>query len=276
MNKRHPIQAPTALRCVGMALVGAIAISSHAQEENPPSTPTVDPAAPPWTYSLGLRTEITDLRYPGTQKLHLNLGLRYGPWRIGPTDGSNWHRFGQVLQDHSLIYDLRQDSKWSMALSGSIINLDQSGQFDAFKAGRKTLRAKAGLDYRLPNRWSVGLIATQDLFMRGDGTTLSPVVTYRHPMSEDSTWMLSQSLTWANAAHWQTQQHLAPSAATHQGTGFGELGTQLAYRHRLTRHWALFSQLAAQRPLQPIVTSASTSAPHWNYSAQLGVMYFDQ
>jgi len=275
MNKRHPIHDPTALRCVGMALVGAIAISSHAQEENPPSTPTVDPAAPPWTYSLGLRTEITDLRYPGTQKLHLNLGLRYGPWRIGPTDGSNWHRFGQVLQDNNLTYDLRQDSKWSMAVSGNIINLDQSGQFDALKAGRKTLRAKAGVDYRLPNRWSVGLITTQDLFMRGDGTTLSPTLSYRQPINEVSTLMLSQSMTWANSAHWQTQQALEPLSRTHQGSGLGEYAVQLAYRQRLSPHWAFFSQLGAQHTLSPVQTPLTT-APIWNYSAQLGVMYFDQ
>lgn len=264
----------TLMQCMACVAASSMVCDSRAQTTASADAPAaLDPT--PWTYSIGLRTEVPDLHHPGSIQLRASLGLRYGRWRIGQTDGQNWHRFGQVLQDNSLTYDLRQDTRWGVSLSGSIVNLDNNSQFDALKAGRKTLRAKAGLDYRLPNRWSVGLIATQDLFMRGDGTTLSPVVTYRHPLSEDSTWMLSQSLTWANAAHWQTQQHLAPSAATHQGTGFGELGTQLAYRHRLTRHWALFSQLAAQRPLQPIVTSASTSAPHWNYSAQLGVMYFD-
>jgi outer membrane scaffolding protein for murein synthesis (MipA/OmpV family) len=265
----------TLLQCMACVAACSLACDSRAQ-----TTALADaPAAPgpqPWTYSIGLRTEMPDLRQPGSLQLRASLGLRYGRWRIGQTDGQNWHRFGQALQDNSLTYDLKQDTQWSVSLSGSIVNLDNSGQFDALKAGRKTLRAKAGLDYRLPNRWSLGLIATQDVFMRGEGTTLSPVVNYRQPLSEDSTLMFSQSLTWANAAHWQTQQHLAPSAATHQGTGFGELGTQLAYRHRLSRHWALFSQLAAQRALQPIVTSSSTSAPYWNYSAQLGVMYFDQ
>ncbi len=266
----------TLLRRVACVAASGMACQSGAQTEAASSPAEPQASGPtPWTYSIGLRTEVTDLHHPGTIKLRASLGLRYGRWRIGQTDGQNWHRFGQVLQDSSLTYDLRQDAKWSASLSGSIVNLDNNSQLDALKAGRKTLRAKAGLDYRLPNRWSVGLIATQDLFMRGDGTALSPVVAYRHPLSEDSTLMLSQSFTWANAAHWQTQQHLAPNAAIHQGSGFGELGTQLAYRHRLTRHWAFFSQLAAQRPLQPIVTTSSTSAPHWNYSAQLGVMYFE-
>lgn len=227
----------------------------------------------PWTYSVGLRTEMANMSHPGSMKLRASLGLRYGQWRIGQTDGTDWHRFGQVLQDSSLTYDVRQDTKWSVSVSGSIINLDNNGQFDALKAGRKTLRAKAGLDYRLPNRWSIGLIATQDMLMRGDGSTLSPTLSYRHPLTDHSTLMLSQSVTWGNAAHWQAQQHLDPNSTTHRGTGFGDIGTQLAYRHRLSRHWAWSGQLSAQRPLHPIFPS--TLPMHWNYAGQLGVVYFD-
>jgi hypothetical protein len=273
MRAQSPITRSTALQGLVSVLLGGWALSSWAQDPAP-ETPPPAASPTPWTYSLGLRSDIADLRHPGTQKLHLNLGLRYGRWRIGSTDGSNWHRFGQVLQDSGLAYDLRQDSKWSMAVSGSIINLDQSGQFDAIKAGRKTLRAKAGVDYRLPNRWSVGLIATQDLFMRGDGTTLSPTLTYRHPLSEVSTLMLSQSMTWASSAHWQTQQALDPLARTHQGTGLGEYAVQLAYRQRLSLHWAFFSQLGAQHTLSPVHPSSLNTIPSWNYSGQFGVVYF--
>jgi outer membrane scaffolding protein for murein synthesis (MipA/OmpV family) len=233
------------------------------------------PVAPAWTYSLALRTEIANLSHPGSMKLRPSLGLRYGRWRIGQTDGTYWHRFGQVLQDSNLTYDVRQDTKWSVSLSGSLINLDKDSHFDAFKAGRKTLRAKAGLDYRLPNRWSVGLIVTQDVFMRGDGTTFSPTLTYRQPLTDHSTLMLSQSVTWGSASHWQTQQNLNPEGITHQGAGWGSLGTQLAYRHQLSRHWGVFSQLSAQRTLQPIFSSSLYSTPEWTYSGQLGVVYFD-
>jgi len=252
------------------------ALNTWAQETPPNTSPAAEaPTATPWTYSLGLRTDIPDLNHPGSMKVRASLGLRYGRWRIGQTDGTDWHRFGQVLQDSNLTYDVRQDAKWSVSLSGSIINLDNDSQFDALKAGRKTLRAKAGLDYRLPNRWSVGLVATQDLFMRGDGTTLSPTLTYRHPLTDHSTWMLSQSVTWGSASHWQTQQHLTPEGITHQGSGWGSIGTQLAYRHKLSKHWGFFSQLGAQRTLQPIFPSTASSATHWTYSGQLGVMYFE-
>lgn len=240
----------------------------------PPVTPEA-PVATPWTYSMGLRTEVPNLSHPGSMKLRPSLGLRYGRWRIGQTDGTDWHRFGQVLQDSNLTYDVRQDSKWSVSLSGSIINLDNDGHFDALKAGRKTFRAKAGLDYRLPNRWSVGLIATQDLFMRGDGTTLSPVLSYRKPLTDQSTLMLSQSMTWGTASHWQARQRLDSEGMTHRGTGFGDVGTRLAYRHKISRHWAMFGELSAQRPLKPIFPSPLSSTPDWTYSAQLGVVYFD-
>ena len=250
--------------------------SAWAQEPPSDTLPATEtPVARPWVYSLGLRTDIPNLSHPGSVKLRASLGLRYGRWRIGQTDGTDWHRFGLVLQDNNLTYDVRQDSKWSVSLSGSIINLDNNSQFDAIKAGRKTLRAKAGLDYKLPNRWSVGLIATQDVFTRGDGTTFSPTLTYRQPLTDHSTLLLSQSVTWGSAAHWQTQQHLAPEGITHQGAGWGSMGTQVAYRHKLSRHWGFFSQIGAQRTLQPLFPSPMSSANHWTYSGQLGVVYFE-
>ena len=273
----HSRWLSTWLRVV-CSLVGCTVLSTWAQESPPATTPPAEPPTPvatPWTYSLSLRTDISNLSHPGDMKLRPSLGLSYGRWRIGPTDGTDWHRFGQVLQDNNLTYDVRQDSKWSVSLSGSIINLDNNSQFDALKAGRKTLRAKAGLDYRLPNRWSVGLIATQDLLMRGDGTSLSPTLTYRQPLTDNSTLMLSQSVTWGNASHWQAQQHLDPDGITHQGAGWGGVSTQLAYRHKLSRHWGFFSQLGAQRALQPIFPSTLSFAPHWTYSGQLGVVYFN-
>ena len=277
MHPNHtPFRGQRAWQRALCGLACCTASSTWAQESPPDNTPAAEtPVTTPWTYSLGLRTEIANLSHPGSMKLRPSLGLRYGRWRIGQTDGTDWHRFGQVLQDSNLTYDVRQDTKWSVSLSGSIINLDNDSHFDTFKAGRKTLRAKAGLDYRLPNRWSVGLIATQDVFMRGDGTTLSPTLSYRQPLTDHSTLMLSQSVTWGSASHWQTQQNLNPEGITHQGAGWGSLGTQLAYRHKLSRHWGFFSQLSAQRTLQPIFSSSLSSTPEWTYSGQLGVVYFD-
>lgn len=249
--------------------------ASHRAKTDASATLPGSPASTPWTYSLGLRTEIPDLDRTGQTRVRASLGLRYGRWRIGQTDGTHWHRFGQALQDSNLTYDLRQDSKWSVSFSGSIINLDQDSHFDALKAGRKTLRAKAGLDYRLPNRWSLGLIATQDVFMRGDGTSLTPTVSYRLPLTDHSTLMLSQSATWASAAHWQAQQRLDANTLVHRGTGFGHISTQLAYRHKLSRHWAVFGQVGAQRSRQPIFSNPLLSSPQWTGSAQFGVLYFD-
>lgn len=267
--------------CMALNAWAQTAATEHTEQADPAAAETATtappetPPAPHWTYSVGLRAEVARLQQPGQLTWRPSLGLRYGRWRIGQTDGQNWHRFGQVLQDSNLTYDVRQDSQWSVSLSGSLINLDKDSHFDAFKAGRKTLRAKAGLDYRLPNRWSVGLIATQDLFMRGDGTSLSPTLTYRKPLTEHSTLMLSQSITWGSASHWQARRRLDPDAIVHQGTGFGQIGTQLAYRHKLSRHWALFSQLGAQRTRAPVFPTPLSAAPEWTYSAQLGVVYFD-
>lgn len=127
-----------------------------------------------FSYSLGAKLDIADLRQFEGFKLRPTVGLRYGRWRIGTVDSSSWTRFGQALQDNSLTYDWLKDAKWQTSLSASVINLEKDATFDVFRSGRKTLRARATLDYKFNRRWVLGLNMTQDLFNRGDGTTLSP------------------------------------------------------------------------------------------------------
>ena len=141
-------------------------------------------------YSLGVKLDITDLRQFEGLKLRPTLGIRYGRWRIGAVDSQSWTRFGQALQDNSLTYDWLKDSKWQTSLSASVVNLERDTTFDAFRAGRKTLRAKASLDYNLNRRWILGLNMTHDLLNRGDGTSLSPTLTYLKTLDDDNALLL--------------------------------------------------------------------------------------
>lgn len=233
----------------------------------------VAPAVSSWDYSLGLRWQASDLRHPGLS-LRPMVGLRYGRWRLGPVDGENWHRFGQVQQDNSLTYDWLRLSNLRTSLSASVLNLERDSTFDALRSGRKTVRGKASVDYFLPNRWSVGVVVTQDLLARGGGTTVSPNWTYREPLSDSSTLLLSQSVTWGSRAYWQSGHQLTPDTPSHEGAGFGSWDTQLTYRHRFRPHWVFFSQAGFSRPIGP--TYAASSAPVTVYNAQLGVLYFSR
>jgi len=242
-------------------------------QDKTPSPPPVDPPVSAWDYSLGLRWQASDLRHPGLS-LRPMLGLQYGRWRLGPVDGENWHRFGQVQQDNNLTYDWLRLSNLRTSLSASVLNLERDSTFDAIRSGRKTVRGKASVDYFLPNRWSVGMVLTQDLMDRGGGTSLSPNWTYREPLSDDSTLLLSQSITWGNRAYWQINQQLNQDMPVHQGRGFGSWDTQLTYRHRFKPHWVFFSQIGLSRAIGPV--HAGNTSPETLYNAQLGVLYFSR
>lgn len=223
-----------------------------------------------FSYSLGAKLDIADLRQFEGFKLRPTVGLRYGRWRIGTVDSSSWTRFGQALQDNSLTYDWLKDAKWQTSLSASVINLDKDATFDAFRSGRKTLRARAILDYKFNRRWVLGLNMTQDLFNRGDGTTLSPTLTYLKPLDDDNALLLSAYTTWATASHWQSLAARQEGSALRTDAGLGSWGVQITHRQRWSPQWAFFTQLSTSRLLEP--SQAVSSSPSWG--GQLSLIYF--
>ena len=240
-------------------------------QETAPAEPTDNVSDPSrWAYSLGAKLDIGDMRRISGLELSPSFGLRYGRWRMGAVDSQTWPQFGRALQDNSLTYDWMKDSQWQTALSASVLNLDQDTTFDAFRSGRKTLRIKASLDYSLNRRWILGLNMTQDLLKRGDGTTLSPTLTYRKPLDNDSALLLSAYTTWATAPHWQTDAARTERSALRQDAGLGVWGAQITYRKRWSPKWAFYTQLSTSRLISP-------SAPERNpqgFGGQLGVIYF--
>ena len=214
--------------------------------------------------------DMGDLRLGTGLTINPTLGLRYGRWRLGAADSQSWPLFGQALKDNNLTYDWLKDTRWQTSLSASIINLDQDGTLDAFRSGRKTLRAKASLDYTLNRQWLLGLNMTQDLLQRGDGTTLSPTLTFRQPLDPNSALLLSTYTTWANAGHWQSQARLSEGSALRQDAGLGSWGAQITLRQRLTPQWAYYAQLSTSRLIAPTQAQAHPQS----LSGQLGVIYF--
>ncbi|WP_158270426.1 hypothetical protein [Limnohabitans sp. 2KL-17] len=236
-------------------------VAENTEPVNPPS---------PWTYSLGTKLDIGDLRQFNGLELRPTLGLRYGRWRVGAVDSQTWPQFGQALQDSNLTYDWMKDSQWQTALSASVLNLDQDATFDAFKAGRKTLRVSASLNYSLNRRWILGMNMTQDLLKRGDGTTLSPTLTYRKTLDKDSALLLSAYTTWATASHWQTDAARTEGSALRQTAGLGIWGAQITYRQRWSPKWAFYSQVSTSRLISP---ATPVRGPQ-GFAGQLGVIYF--
>lgn len=246
--------------------------SSLAWSQEASKLEQVDASAPNarFSYSLGAKLDIADLRQFEGFKLRPTIGVRYGRWRIGAVDSQSWTRFGQALQDNSLTYDWMKDSKWQTSLSASVINLDKDATFDAIKAGRKTLRAKASLNYNLDRRWILGLTMTQDLFNRDDGTSLSPTLTYLKPLEDGNAFLISAYTTWATANHWQSLAARDTGSAVRLDAGLGSWGAQITYRQRFSTQWAFFTQLSTSRLIEP-----SKPVSHvLGWGGQLGIVYF--
>jgi hypothetical protein len=246
---------------------------ARADEAPPPPGPAADEPPSVLYWSLGFRLKADDLQTSSQLSLHPMIGLRYGRWRIGAVDGENWHRFGQLKTDSTLTYDWLNTDKVRTSLSGSIQNLQNDGSFSALEPGTKTLRGKATVDYIGWPRWSVGLVLMQDVLGRGAGTALSPSITYRQPLSEDSTLLLSQSLTWGNAALWATTHRLSPDAQVRQDAGWGSLDGSVTLRQRWKPRWSWYAQLNHSRALGTVYPDSVQDRGVW--STQAGVIYFD-
>lgn len=267
VSLQHKTNIPIGMVMACCVLGCGVAWSQETQTPEPADSITPNSHI---SYSLGSKLEIPDLhRFEGL-KLRPTIGIRYGRWRIGAADSQSWASFGQALQDSNLTYDWLKDTQWQTSLSASVINLDKDATFDAFRAGRKTLRASATLNYKLNRRWILGLNATQDLFNQGDGTSVSPTLTYIKPLDKDSAFLLSLYTTWANESHWQSLAARDTGSALRKDTGLGSWGAQITYRQRWSAQWAIFSQLSTSRLIEPSLPVSNSLS----WGGQLGIIYF--
>lgn len=254
-------------------LLGLPALLAPALRAEEPAAPVQNP---PHTlvWSLGLRLKMDDAARPSDIGARPIIGLRYGRWRSGPVDGSSWHRFGQVRTDNTLTYDWLDSARWRTALSASIVNLQKDSPTEWLESGRKTLRGRAAIDYLGWSHWSVGLVLTQDLLNRGAGTALAPSVTFRQALSEDSTLLIGQSITWATADMWASMHQLSPDTTVHRGRGWGVTDSIVTLRQRWKPQWSWYAQMNRSQVIGPIYPGTDGERTRW--SAQAGVIYFSR
>lgn len=254
----------------GLAALAALAATAWPRAM---ASPAADPGEPPaLRWSLGLRLAFDDRPGAPTAQLRPMLGLRYGRWRTGPVDGERWHRLETVRSDTNLQYDWLDTGHWRTSLSASVVHLDRDSAWGAFAAGRKTLRARATVDHLLGAHWSTGVVLTQDLLQRGGGGSLSPHLSWRWNLDTERSVMLSQSLTWADAPFWATEQRTQPQGLYPQGSGWGHQERWLLYRQRLRPQVSWFAQLQWRRSLAAAPVGGEVERTAW--LGQLGVVYF--
>lgn len=252
-----------------------LTLAAAAWSEDPPPTIHGETRPSELVWSLGFRLGMDDMGQPGHLGLRPMIGLRYGPWRTGAVDGESWHRFGQIVTDNTLTYDLLDSVNWRTSLSASIVNLQRNSTFDAVQSGRKSVRGRATIDYMGWSHWSAGLMVTQDLLGRGAGTAWTPSVTYRQALTNSSTILLSQSFTWARSDLWRYIPQPDLSLNLDQASRWGtSMDTSLTLRQRWKDHWSWFAQISRNQTLKAGDPLAHDGQTRW--AGEIGLIYFQR
>jgi len=227
---------------------------------------------PLWDYALGGTFKSSDLaQFTRTAGLEPVVGLRYGRWKLGIGDGTEWLRFNSFRKDSSLDYKWLDTHRYSLSLSLQLHTLTGGEGSDAPESGPRTVRGRAVANMAITRRWQAGLAFTQDLLGKGDGSTLGFGVSYAWPLDPRSELVLNAGLTWGTAGHWRNAYGPLRLGADTLRTGIDSWGLGLGYKHRLARHWAWFGSLSFSGDRGPM---AELPGNHKGRSGQIGLLYF--
>lgn len=225
-----------------------------------------------WDYTLGGTFKTSNLaKLPSSAGLEPIAGLKYGRWKLGIGDGSEWLRFNSFRKDSSLDYTWLDTRRYSLSVSMQFHTLTAGEGSDAPDSGQRTVRGRAIGSMAITHRWSVGASWTQDLLNKGDGSTLGLGVSYVWPLDDQTEMVLNSGLTWGTAEHWRNAYGPHRLGAETLNTGINSWGWGLNYKHRFDRHWAWFASMSYASDVGPLGRLLGT---HSVGAGQAGLLYF--
>jgi hypothetical protein len=260
------------MKILSLVLLGIHCIAFGQDKPEPNANPAPKPEGTELIYVVGARIRIVDFaNTSGNTKLSPLLGFKYGRWKVGTNaDVDEWLIFSGFRKEPTLSYDFFQSDRIKTAFSLRIQNLTTGEAFDFTEPGRKTLRGRALLNYKLADRTYLGFELTRDLLNRGDGTTFSTGVSHIFPLNEKSIVIANAGVVWADGEHWRTSNSSYAASAT-LGAGFGSLGLGLSYRFAPSKNWAWYATTGLSRPIGEVANIRDSS---WQVGGQIGLMYF--
>lgn len=233
-----------------------------------------DPAPNALRYTLGAKIKFADFGDVNrdTAKLRPIVGARWGRWRLGIGDGTEWLRFSGFRKEPGLSYEGLESRRVRMGLSLRVLNMDTGQDFDPFEKGRLTVRGRGSANVDLNEDWTLGLDLTHDLLKRGDGSTLGLGFSRAWVLSEANLLLLSGGWTWATAEHWRSSYRNTEGAdLAALRTGWGSVGFGLAWRHRIDTEWSWFASAGPSRAMGQV---GSVVGSDWVWGGQAGVLRF--
>jgi outer membrane scaffolding protein for murein synthesis (MipA/OmpV family) len=152
-------------------------------------------------------------------------------------------------------------------------------RFDGLPKVRATLRGRLTVGYKLGERWSSSLRASQDLLNRDGGLRLDAGLNYRHPVGSQTHWDLSFGAGWANGTYRQTHYGVTPAGAAASampayalGAGFDTVSIGWRITSALSARWVAYAGVAASQ-LQGAVRRSPLATTPTTYGATVGIAY---
>lgn len=297
-----PSLTPRGLRLAWLTALTACASLAGAQtpdtapppQQPPAGSPSLQPneaAAPPVAaaasaasapengastlrYTLGAKIKFADFGEVNrdTAKLRPIVGARWGRWRLGIGDGTEWLRFSGFRKEPGLSYEGLESRRVRMGLSLRVLNMDTGQDFDPFEKGRLTVRGRGSANVDLNEDWTLGLDLSHDLLDRGDGSTMGLGLSRSWVLSESNLLLFSGGWTWATGEHWRSAYRDTEGAdLAALGTGWGSVGLGLAWRHRIDAEWSWFASAGPSRAMGQV---GSVVGSQWVWGGQAGVLRF--
>lgn len=152
-------------------------------------------------------------------------------------------------------------------------------RFDGLPKIRPTLRGRITAGYKLSDRWSGSLRASQDLLGRDGGLRLDAGLVYRYPVSSQTHWDLTFGAGWANRTYRQTHYGITPAGAAASGlpayalgAGFDTVSIGWRITSALSARWVAYAGVGASQ-LQGAVRHSPLATTTTTYSATAGIAY---
>lgn len=152
-------------------------------------------------------------------------------------------------------------------------------RFDGLPKIRPTIRGRLTAGYKLSERWSGSLRASQDLLGRDGGLRLDAGLVYRYPVSSQTHWDLSFGAGWGNRTYRQTHYGITPAGAANSGlpayalgAGFDTVSVGWRITSALSARWVAYAGVGASQ-LQGAVRRSPLATTPTTYGATVGIAY---
>lgn len=238
-------------------------------------------------YLIGL--SVASSRDPfGDSKQKLRAGaiwaFQLGRFRFATSGASALLYQGRETVDSGVSTVLARGDRLSLNTSLSIdAGRDWADEDDPRFGGlpkiRATLRGRITAGYKLSDRWSGSLRASQDLLGRDGGLRLDAGLVYRHPVSSQTHWDLAFGAGWANRTYRQTHYGITPAGAAASGlpayalgAGFDTVSIGWRITSALSARWVAYAGVGASQ-LQGAVRRSPLATTSTTYGATAGIAY---